>query len=404
MITLRFFRRRYVSFRDHEPAALLSVLIDILSAMDPDLPPRLRAIAETQCGVLSCAQILDAGLTRGSLISRLRRASWQRMHPGVYATFSGEPNRLATLWAAILYAGPGAMLSHQTAAELWQLADGHSSAIHVTVPSNRRVRWRAGMTIHLSSRATSAVHPARNPPRTRLEETVIDLWETARDLDNAVGWVTTALGRRLTTQDRLRAAMEARSRVRRRKQLAELLTPDGAGIHSVLEYRYVHDVERPHGLVGARRQARARRNGRNVYRDQLYAEYGIAIELDGRAAHPGDTRWKDIHRDNAAAAAGITTLRYGWLEVTTTPCQVAAEVAEVLGARGYTAARPCSADCPVGRTTAAQAIGAPRSSRPAAATCSVPARAKRLTPERSPRRAPARAGRSRLQLAAERRR
>ena len=231
----------------------------------------------------------------------------------------------------------------------------------------------------------------------------MDLWETARDLDNAVGWVTTALGRRLTTQDRLRAAMEARSRIRRRKQLAELLGPDGAGIHSVLEYRYVHNVERPHGLVGAHRQARARRDGQNVYRDQLYADYGIAIELDGRAAHPGDTRWKDIHRDNAAAAAGITTLRYGWLEVTTTPCQVAAEVAEVLGARGYTAARPCSADCPVGRTTAAHAIGAPRPSRPAA-TCSVPVRAKRRTPERSPRRAPARAGRSMTQLAAERRR
>jgi hypothetical protein len=382
----------------------LSVLIAILATMDPDLPPQLRAIAETQCGVLSCAQILAGGLTRGSLISRLRRASWQRMHPGVYATFSGEPNRLATLWAAILYAGPGAMLSHQTAAELWKLTDGPSSAIHLTVPGNRRVRRRAGMAIHLSSRATSAVHPVRTPARTRLEETVIDLWETARDLDNAVGWVTTALGRRLTTQDRLRAAMEARSRVRRRKELAELLTPGGAGIHSVLEYRYVHNVERPHGLVGARRQARARGNGRNVYRDQLYADYGLAIELDGRAAHPGDTRWQDIHRDNAAAAAGITTLRYGWLEVTTTPCQVAAEIAEVLRARGYTAARPCSADCPVGRPAGTQAISARGPSRQAAATCSVPSRSKRRTTRRTPGQAPARAGRPRTQLAAERRR
>jgi very-short-patch-repair endonuclease len=363
--------------------------------------------------VLSCAQILDAGLTRGSLISRLRRASWQRMYPGVYATFSGEPNRLATLWAAILYAGPGATLSHQTAAELWRLADGPSSVIHVTVPGNRRVRRRAGIAVHLSSRATSAVHPARTPARTRLEETVIDLWETARDLDSAVGWVTTALGRRLTTQDKLRKAMEARSRIRRRKQLAELLGPDGTGIHSVLEYRYVHDVERPHGLTGAHRQARARRNGRNEYRDQLYAEYGVAIELDGRAAHPGDTRWKDIHRDNAAAAAGITTLRYGWLDVTTSPCQVAAEIAEVLRTRGYTAARPCSADCPVGRATTPDAISAVRPSQQTTAACTVPAearpaqarpaqarpaqarraRARRRTPARSPRAVHGRAAR-----------
>ncbi|HSZ45045.1 MAG TPA: hypothetical protein VK823_06900, partial [Streptosporangiaceae bacterium] len=272
------------------------------------------------------------------------------------------------------------------------------------VPSDRRVRRRAGLAIHLSSRAISAVHPARTPARTRLEETVIDLWETARDLDSAVGWVTTALGRRLTTQDKLREAADTRSRLRRRKQLAELLGPDGTGIHSVLEYRYVHNVERPHGLVGAHRQAKARRDGRNEYRDQLYAEYGIAVELDGRAAHPGDARWRDIHRDNAAAAVGITTLRYGWLEVTTTPCQVAAEIAEVLRARGYSAARPCSADCPVGRPAGTQAVGALRPSQQSAATCSVPARSKRRTTRRTPRPAPARAGRPETQLAAERRR
>jgi hypothetical protein len=120
-------------------------------------------------------------------------------------------------------------------------------------------------------------------------------------------------------------------------------------MHSVLEYRYVRFVERPHGLVGAKRQVRVRRDGRNEYRDQLYADYGTAIELDGRLAHPGDTRWVDIRRDNAAAAIGVTTLRYGWAEVTKTPCLVAAEIAKVLVGRGYTGAQPCSTNCPVGR-------------------------------------------------------
>jgi hypothetical protein len=201
-----------------------------------------------------------------------------------------------------------------------------------------------------------------------------------------VAWATTALGRRLTTQDKLREAMEARSRVRRRKQLTELLGPDGTGIHSVLEYRYVRDVERPHGLAGATRQARTRRNGRNEYRDQLYLAYGTAVELDGQVAHPAVSRWNDIRRDNAAAARGITTLRYGWLAVTTTPCQVAAEIAEVLVTKGYTRARPCSADCPVGRpATAAQAIDARRPSQQSAATCVAPTRARRQARDRSPR-------------------
>jgi hypothetical protein len=120
----------------------------------------------------------------------------------------------------------------------------------------------------------------------------------------------------------------------------------------VLEYRYVRDVERPHRFPAATRQARARRNGRNLYRDTLYEAYKTVVELDGRVAHPGDSRWDDIHRDNAAATAGASTLRYGWLEVRTMPCDVAAEIAAVLARRGYTLARPCSPECPVGRTKA----------------------------------------------------
>jgi len=238
------------------------------------------------------------------------------------------------------------MLSHQTAAEAWKLIDVPSSLVHVTVPSNRRVRRRPGIAIHISGRSSAAVHPARNPPRTRLEETVIDLWAAARSIDDAVGWVTCALGRRLTTPGKLREAAQARSRVPRRRQLTELLSPDAAGIHSVLEYRYVRHVERPHGLAGAKTQVRVRRDGRNEYRDQLYAKYRTAIELDGRLAHPDEARWNDIRRDNAAAAVGIMTLRYGWVQVTPTPCLVAAEIAKVLVTKGYTGARPCSAGCP----------------------------------------------------------
>jgi hypothetical protein len=82
--------------------------------------------------------------------------------------------------------------------------------------------------------------------------------------DAAVGRVTRALGRRLTTSAKLRVALEARSRVRWRAQLAELLNPDSAGIHSVLEYRYVRDVERPHRFPAATRQAPSRLGGRKL--------------------------------------------------------------------------------------------------------------------------------------------
>ena len=80
---------------------------------------------------------------------------------------------------------------------------------------------------------------------------------------------------------------------------------------SLLEYRYVHRVERPHGLPAARRQVRIRQRTGNKYLDNLYEEYGVCSELDGTAAHPADEQWRDKRRDNANAVQGIVTLRFG---------------------------------------------------------------------------------------------
>ncbi len=314
--------------------------------MATEIPPRLRELAPLQCGVVTRAQALAAGLSDRVVGALIKRGSWQRIYPGVYATFSGGLSREAVLWAAVLYAGPGTALSHHTAAELWGLSSETSSLIHLAAPADRRIVRQPGLVIHVSVRV--AVHPAQNPPRTRVEETVIDLCKSARDLDTAVGWITRAIGRRLTTPDKLRVALASRRRVRWRSELAELLSPDLAGVHSVLEYRYLRDVERPHRFPVPRRQAASRRNGRSQYQDMLYEAYQTVVELDGQVAHPGDSRWNDIRRDNAAATTGLTTLRYGWHDVTVTPCQVAAEIAAVLAGRGYPDARPCSAGCPVG--------------------------------------------------------
>ena len=77
-----------------------------------------------------------------------------------------------------------------------------------------------------------------------------------------------------------------------------------------------------------------------------YQEFGVAVELDGQAAHPVDARWRDIHRDNARAEVGIVTLRYGWTDVTMEPCRVAAEVARVLRNHGWNGhPRACGPGC-----------------------------------------------------------
>jgi hypothetical protein len=134
----------------------------------------------------------------------------------------------------------------------------------------------------------------------------------------------------------LQAAIQARPRMRWRAALAGALEDIGNGIRSVLEYRYARAVERPHGLPAARPQARVPRGPRPHYFDNLYADFGVAVELDGRAAHRPEDRWADTPRDNFFAGVGIVTLRYGWADVTERPCQVAAEVGQVLRERGWT--------------------------------------------------------------------
>ena len=209
-----------------------------------------------QAGAISRQQLLDAGLNPQLIIRRIERGRWQQLFRGVYAVFSGLPPRETWLWAAILSAGEGAVLSHQTAAELHGLLDSPADAIYVTVPSTRRVATR-GLIIRTSGRVEQARQPNRAPPRTSVEETVLDLAQLAPGFDDACGWITKACAKRLTTEEKLRAALAMRKKMRWRAELDDVLAAAGSGIHSVLEYRYLRDVERAHGLPRSRHQVRA---------------------------------------------------------------------------------------------------------------------------------------------------
>lgn len=310
-------------------------------------PPACRELLTEQCGVLSRRQALCLGFSEDMIGWRLRTRSWQQLHAGVYAAFTGEPSRAAALWAAVLRSGPGSALSHYSAAELHQLSDTVSPAIHVTVPLGRHVRGATGLVIHRSSHIEAARHPSLQPPRTRIEETVIDLTQVASNFDDAFHWLCRACGGRMTTSDRLLAALARRKKVRYRTELVSGLAVIKEGVHSNLEYRYVRRVERPHGLPVARRQAPVRIAVGRRYLDNLYPEFGVAVELDGQAMHLAQDRWRDVHRDNALTGAGIITLRYSWADVTRRACTVAVEIGMVLRSRGWTARpHPCGPGCP----------------------------------------------------------
>ena len=317
--------------------------------MGYDIPATAAEKARGQAGAISRRQLLDAGLSIKLIERRLLRGRWQQLYRGVYAVFSGQPARDTWLWAAALRAGPGAVLSHHTAAELHGLIDSPVEAIFVTVPSTRRVKT-PGLVIRISGRVGEATQPGREPPRTSVEETALDLVELALTFDDACGWITRACGGRLTTEKKLRAAMSARKKMRWRAELNDVLAAAGDGIHSVLEYRYLRDVERAHGLPLSRHQVRVVIDGRAAYRDAYYEEYRLAVELDGRLAHPDEERWRDSQRDNKAGVQGIQTTRYSWRDVYGHACETAVLQAQILRRRGWSGTpRPCSAGCPVGR-------------------------------------------------------
>jgi predicted transcriptional regulator of viral defense system len=328
------------------------------AGMSSDIPSQISVLAQRQAGAISRQQLLDAGLNPQLIIRRLQRGRWQQLFRGVYAVFTGLPPRETWLWAAILSAGEGAVLSHQTAAELHGLLDPPADAIYVTVPSTRRIATR-GLIIRTSGRVEQARQPNRAPPRTSVEETVLDLVQLAPGFDAVCGWITKACAKRLTTEEKLRAALAVRKKMRWRTELDDVLTAAGSRIHSVLEYRYLRDVERAHGLPRSRHQVRVVIDGRVAYRDAYYEEYHAAVELDGRLAHPDEERSRDSRRDNRAYARGVQTSRYGWRDVYADACETALLQAQILRRRGWPGTpKPCSAGCPVGR-----AFGQRRSQR-----------------------------------------
>jgi hypothetical protein len=296
--------------------------------------PRLAAQAEA----IARRQGASASIAPYTMRNRVRNGRWQRLHRGVYATFSGEPVRETVLWAALLRAGAGAVLSHQTAAERHGLIDEPSPVIVITVPASRSpARTRIpGVVIHRSDAILRTRHPVMLPPCTRVEDTVLDLIQVAPTFDDAYAWICRAIGRRRTTADRIRLAMDARKRMRWRREIALALGDAEGGALSVLEYRYVHQVERPHGLPAARRQARISQRTGNRYLDNLYEPFAVCVELDGTAAHPSDEQWRDKRRDNSNMLSGILPLRFGLLDLGERRCETAAAVATLLRSRGWT--------------------------------------------------------------------
>jgi hypothetical protein len=304
--------------------------------VDDDLA-RALALAADQAGVLSRQQLTDLGVRRAVVRQELRARRWRRLLPRTYVTFTGPVPFPSRAWAAVLYAGADAVLSHGTAAFAQELTDVEPVRLEVTVRHGHRVPSRPAVLVRQSRRIEQRCHPSRLPPQTRIEDTVLDLTERAATEDVVVDLLLRACQRRLTTASRLAASGSDRARLRWRRLVNDVLGEVRLGVLSALERRYFRDVERPHGLPRGRRNRPEGPRGARVYRDVRYSPWRVVVELDGTEAHPAEQRDRDDFRDNAVRAReDVTTFRYGWRSVTGRACEVAGQVGAELQADGWT--------------------------------------------------------------------
>ena len=92
----------------------------------------IEALAERQHGIVSLARLLALGLTRRAIAGRSRPGRLMPLHRCVYAVGHTALTARSRDMAAVLACGPGALLSHRSAAHSWQLLPSSSARIEVT--------------------------------------------------------------------------------------------------------------------------------------------------------------------------------------------------------------------------------------------------------------------------------
>jgi hypothetical protein len=309
----------------------------------------LGSIVAVQRGVISRAQLLAIGATDHDIRRLVRRRQWARLHSGVFVDHTGPPTWEQRAWAAVLahapaaLAGDSALHAHGVRGVLSAPANG---PIRVCIDADRFVRPISGIRVERIKDFAARCQLNTSPPRLRLEYAALSEAARKHRPASALALLADCVQQGKTTPPRLVDALDDLPRLRRRALLHDVLADVASGAYSVLEHRYLVEVERPHGLPTGSRQRRVRPGRTVAYRDVDYLGLRTCVELDGRLGHEAATdRWDDLDRDLDAVASGDLTLRVAWGQVLE-PCRLASVVGSVLVARGWSGAtRPCGSGC-----------------------------------------------------------
>lgn len=259
-----------------------------------------------QHGVVARRQLLELGISSQGIERRVVNG---RLHPvmaGVYAV--GRPGlaRHGRWMAAVLACGPGAALSHTSAAALWEIGVESTDRIEVSIRS-ASARRRDGIRVHRRPGLTANDIAIRNGiPVTNPTCTLIDLatrWDRAA-MERAVN---EADKRDLIDPERLRAALaryDGRAGVARLRSLLDRRTFRLSDSKLELMFRpLARDAGLPTPLT------KQHVNGFEV--DFYWPSLGLVVETDGLRYHrTAAAQARDRLRDQAHIAAGLTPLRF----------------------------------------------------------------------------------------------
>jgi very-short-patch-repair endonuclease len=274
----------------------------------PDLEERLVRLARSQDGILGRSQLIEAGLGPSGVDHRVAARRLHVLWRGIYALGRREISRRGWLRAAVMACGPGAALSHRSAAELWSLAPRAKGPIHVTVQTSAGRRQRPGITIHRSALPAEETVRLDGILVTNVARTLVDVAET-EPRRRVERMIDEAQFRGRFQRDAVAAAIErnpGRTGARVLTQILAAHIPGSTRTRSGVEERFL-GLCRRHGLPDP--EVNADVEGFLV--DFVWRDARVVVETDSRAAHEKSSAFEaDRVRDVELNTAGYVVLRF----------------------------------------------------------------------------------------------
>jgi hypothetical protein len=271
----------------------------------------VASLAGRQYGYVTRAQLLELGLTDQAIKVRVRKRVLIRLYLGVYAVGHVREDAVARAMAAVLACGPGAVLSHHSAAALWGFRKWGSGPIHVIAPGKHR---RRGIKTHRCALTRREIRTCYRIRVTSPARTLLDIAAT------------------LPEKQLIRAINDA--------LISECLRASHL-LGTRLE-RYVGDISRSpleddfrpwlkrYGLPEPRYNVKL--NGYEV--DVYYPRQRLIVELDGWKFHGTRKAFEnDRERDAHMLAAGIQTIRITRRRLEHAPAKEAQRLQAILNSR-----------------------------------------------------------------------